>query len=115
MLENMRHFQQVALDAEKVIDGLTAVQITGKEMSPEEQFKVLLAQVKRAAGVRHMAHECARDAAPFMHPRLASTQISGNPESPIEVIERIERVIVEADPQDRDAAGVPPASDAKKV
>lgn len=75
MLDNMRHFQQVALDAEAVLDGLTAEEITGTEMKPEDQFKVLLAKAKHAAGLRQMAHECARDAAPFIHARLASVQM----------------------------------------
>jgi hypothetical protein len=77
MLENMRHFQQVALDAEAVIEGLSAEEFFGLTMEPEEQFKMLLAQVKQAAGLRQMAHECARDAARFIHPTLASVQHSG--------------------------------------
>jgi len=63
MLDNMRHFQQVALDAEATIEGLTPEETTGAEMTPDEQFKHLLAQVKKAAGFRIMSHDCARDAA----------------------------------------------------
>jgi len=78
MLENMRHFQQVAMNAEAILEGLTAEEYTnGPEMSPEEQFKVLLAEVKKAAGLRQMAHDCARDAAPYMHPRLNSIAHTG--------------------------------------
>ena len=43
MLDNMRHFQQVALDAEAVLSGLTVEEIGGRDMSPDEQFKMLLA------------------------------------------------------------------------
>lgn len=76
MLDNMRHFQQVALDAEAVLDGLSAEEIIGGGlMTPEEQFKLLLAKAKQAAGLREKAHECARDAAPFMHARLANVQM----------------------------------------
>jgi hypothetical protein len=79
MLDNMWHFQQVALDAETMIEGLTADEFIGQitDSTPEEQFKALLAQVKKAAGFRQMAHECARDAAPFMHARLSAVQHSG--------------------------------------
>lgn len=42
------------------------------------------------------ASEAARDAAPYVHPRLASTQVKGDPSSPL-FPSRIEVVIV--DPQ----------------
>lgn len=78
MLDNMRHFQQVALDAEATLDGLTAAEFTEQAPgSPEEQFKFLLAQVKKTAGFRLMAHECAKDAASYIHPKLASIEHSG--------------------------------------
>jgi hypothetical protein len=94
MLDNMRHFQQVALDAEAVIAGLTVAEISGENISPEEQFKAMLAKVKQAAGYRNMAHECARDAAPFIHAKLASVTIGGDDESPLTLIHKIERIIV---------------------
>jgi hypothetical protein len=74
MLENMRHFQKVALDAEAFLESLTADQLTSLGESPEEQFKTMLAKVKQAAGFRVLAHESARDAAPFMHARLSSVE-----------------------------------------
>jgi hypothetical protein len=95
MLENMRHFQQVALDAESVLAGLTVEEIGGKDMAPEEQFKMLMAKAKNAAGFRQMAQECARDAAPFIHAKLASVTIGGDDESPVTLIHKIERIIVE--------------------
>lgn len=76
MLENMLHFQQAAIDAEAILKGLTAEEFTGTEMTPEEQFRKLLAEVKKAAGLRLMAQECARDAAPFVHPRLSATSLT---------------------------------------
>ncbi len=84
MLENMRHFQEAALDAEKILKGLTAVDITGEHLEPGEQFKVLLAEVKKAAGLRQMAQECARDAAPYIHSRLATIQHTGKDGGPIQ-------------------------------
>lgn len=76
----MRHFQKVAVDAESVLEGLTVAEFTGRitAETPEEQFKALLAQVKKTAGFRQMAQECARDAASYMHPRLANVQHSGD-------------------------------------
>lgn len=89
MLDNMRHFQQVALDAEATFDGLTAEEFTGSdiERTPEEQFKLLLAQVKRAAGLRQVAHDCARDAAPYMHARLQAVEHTGKDGGPIETVD----------------------------
>ena len=113
MLDNMRHFQQVALDAEATLAGLTAEEITGTEMTPEEQFKSLLAQVKKAAGFRIMAHECARDAAGYMHARLAAVTVGGDPDSPVEMIHKIQREIV--DPQDTNGEGVQAAAGAGEV
>lgn len=79
MLDNMRHFQKVAIDAEAILAGLTAEEFTGRaDLKPEEQFKLLLAEVKKAAGFRQMAHDCARDASPYMHPRLTAVEHSGN-------------------------------------
>lgn len=78
MLDNMRHFQQVALDAEATLAGLTVKEFMGvSPATPAEQFKVLLAQVKQAAGFRQMAHECARDAAAYVHPKLNSIAHTG--------------------------------------
>jgi hypothetical protein len=86
MLDSMRHFQQVALDAEAVLEGLTAEEYTGVEMTPEEQFKKLMGEVKKAAGFRVLAHECARDAAPYMHPKLSAVTHSGDEANPIGVV-----------------------------
>jgi hypothetical protein len=79
MLDNMRHFRQVALDAEAILAGLTAEEFTGRsDLKPEEQFKLLLAEVKKAAGFRQMAQDCATDAAPYSHHRLTAIEHSGN-------------------------------------
>lgn len=85
MLDNMRHFQKVALDAEAVIEAMNEEQISALGENHEEQFKALLAKVKQAAGLRLMAHECARDAAGYMHPRLANIQHSGDEKNPITI------------------------------
>lgn len=85
MLDNMRHFQQVALDAEATLEGLTVAEFTGRVTAetPEEQFKALLAQVKKTAGFRQLAQDAARDAAPYVHPRLASVEHAGKDGGPM--------------------------------
>lgn len=74
MLENMRHFQKVALDAEAILAGMSIAELGAADLPPDQQFKLLLAEVKKAAGLRQMAHECARDAAPYAHARLNSIE-----------------------------------------
>lgn len=97
MLDNMRHFQQVALDAEATLEGLTVAEFAGKvtEETPEQQFKALLAHVKKTAGFRQMAQECARDAASYMHPKLATVEHTGANGGPI---------VIRASKEQRDAA-----------
>jgi hypothetical protein len=86
MLENMAHFRQVALDAEATLEGLTAEEFAGEPSAgatPEEQFKYLLAQVKKTAGFRQLAQDAARDAAPYVHAKLASVVHTGKDGGPI--------------------------------
>lgn len=91
MLDNMRHFQKVAMDAETVIESLTAEEIASLGQTHEDQFRALLAKVKQAAGLRQMAHECARDAAPYIHPKLSAVSHTGPDGGPIkhQIVERI--------------------------
>jgi hypothetical protein len=93
MLENMRHFQEAAHSAESVLEELTAEDLTKRALEPADQFKALLAEVKKVAGLRQMAQECARDAAPYLHHKLASVVHTGKDGGSI-VFERIERVII---------------------
>lgn len=89
MLDNMRHFQQVALDAEATLDGLTATEFSEQvdpDATPEEQFKFLLAQVKKTVGLRQCAQDAARDAAPYIHPKLSAVAHSGPNGGPIEFV-----------------------------
>lgn len=88
MLDNMRHFQQVALDAEATLEGLTASEFSEQvppAASPEDQFKFLLAQVKKTVGLRQAAQDAARDAAPYIHAKLASIEHSGPNGAPIAI------------------------------
>lgn len=68
----MRHFNKLAESAEAALAEISAEKIAS--MEPEEQFKHLLAEVKKAAGLRNMAQECARDAAPYSHSRLSTVE-----------------------------------------
>ncbi len=77
MLANMVHFQQVAMDAEAVLEAMTADEVDQLGDTPDLRFKAMLAKVKNAAGLRQMAHECAKDAAPYVHPRLNSVAHTG--------------------------------------
>lgn len=102
MLDNMRHFQQVALDAEATLEGLTAEEFSEQvppDASPEDQFKFLLAQVKKTVGLRQAAQDAARDAAPYIHPKLASVQHTGDPDKPVSHILRVELVPLQPDEQ----------------
>lgn len=85
MLDNMRHFQKVALDAEAVIESMNEEQLTQLGENHEEQFKALLSKVKAAAGLRQMAHECARDAAPFLHAKLTAVSHTGGDGGPLKI------------------------------
>jgi hypothetical protein len=94
MLDNMRHFQKVALDAEATLEGLSASEFSEQvdpAATPEEQFKFLLAQVKKTVGLRSMAQECARDAAPYLHPKLSAIAHSGPNGGPIEFVAKEQR------------------------
>lgn len=88
MLDNMRHFQQVALDAEETLEGLTAEEMSDQvppDASPEDQFKFLLAQVKKTVGLRQAAQDAARDAAPYVHAKLAAVNVSGKVDGELSV------------------------------
>lgn len=84
MLANMRHFDRLAETAEDALSKLTAEAIA--DMSPDEQFKHLLAEVKKTVGFRELAQTCARDSAPFVHPKLAAIQHSGANNGPIRFV-----------------------------
>ena len=96
MLDNMRHFHKVALEAEAVLERLTAEDFTGVKLEPADQFKVLLAEVKKAAGLRQMAQACARDAAAYMHPRLTAVAPQRTDDDFVPLVERLKYYAREA-------------------
>lgn len=67
MIENMRFFHGEANKLlEQMTDGITP-----------EAFKAIM-------GLKQAAEECAKDAAPFMHPRLAAIEHTGPNKGPIQ-------------------------------
>ena len=101
MVENARHFHSVAKDAELVLDGMAAEALAGVELDPAEQFKIMLAEVKKAAGLRLMAQQCAQEAARFMHAPIAAVSLpSSNPGTDgLTLLERL-KVLTQLDEQD---------------
>jgi hypothetical protein len=81
MVANMRHFHKLAESAEAVLSELSAEAVGN--LPPDQQFKHLMAEVKKAAGFREMSQNCARDAAPYIHPKLASIEHGGKDGSPL--------------------------------
>lgn len=91
MLGNARHFFQLALDAEAILEGKTAQEILGSntEISPDDQLKLLLAEVRQMVDLRLNAQSCARDAATYMHPRLAPAEPGRRTDEVVPLAERL--------------------------
>ncbi len=55
--------------------------------------------------------DMAKAAAPYLHPKLTSVQVSGDADNPLQVVARIERIIVDdANIENTDGESVPPAA-----
>ena len=87
----MRHWRKLAISAEDALAKMSHKDI--KSMKPEDAFNHILNEVKRVAGFRERAEECAKDAAPFCHPKLATVTHQGDQDNPLKVIHGIDRVI----------------------
>lgn len=74
MLDNMRHAYDQAKELESAIG---PEMLKGVEDNPQKAFERLLSEVKRSVGYRAVAADAAKDAAPYCHPRLASTEVTG--------------------------------------
>lgn len=73
MINNMRLADEQADAAER---SLTEERIAELAKSAEP-FKAILEEVQKALNYRKVAQECARDAAPYVHPKLAAVAHSG--------------------------------------
>ena len=93
MIENMRHWRKLAISAEDALAKMSHRDIKG--MKPGDAFNHILNEVKRVAGFRERAEECAKDAAPFCHPKLATVTHQGDQDNPLKVIHGIDRVILD--------------------
>lgn len=91
MRANARHFMRQAEDAEAIIRGLTVAELEarGVELSPAEQFNALLAEVKKAAGLRMLAQKCASDAAPFGAAPLKAIEAKSNANDTVPLADRL--------------------------
>lgn len=95
MIQNMRHAMSVAEDAERVLAEISSDEIAGRGLEPAEQFKVLLAEVKKTVDLRQVAQECARDAAPYVHARIAAVAVKAG-DSAEEIVPLAERLKIYA-------------------
>lgn len=109
MLKNMRRVDAMADAAEQA--AVTFVREAVEKMSPEDLLVAMLAEAKKVIGLRNFAQDCARDAAPYMHPRLAAVAVSEDKKSPL--FKRIERLIIDPthdSASDTDGSRVSPAT-----
>jgi len=80
MLDNMHFAHQ---GAERCLERL----VTEHEKSPLEMFDAYKEMLK----LRAMAQEAAKDAAPYMHPRLAAIEHTGADGGPIQLVTKAQR------------------------
>src|SRR5262245_9121953 len=71
MLGNMRRYHAEADAAEQELAPALLENVT-----PQEQFDRVLSAVKKALNLRQAAQQCAKDAAPYCHPRLNDRPIN---------------------------------------
>jgi hypothetical protein len=63
-------------------------------LKPEDAFDYILNEVKRVAGFRDRAEECAQHAAPYCHPKLSTITHQGDQDNPLKIV-GIDRVILD--------------------
>lgn len=104
MLKNMRRADQMADAAEQA--AVLFAQEALRKLEGDDLLTALLAEAKKVIGLREFSQECARDAASYMHPRLAAIAHTDDKRS--QLFKRIESVIV--DPANTSCAGLSTAS-----
>ena len=80
MLENMRFAHA------------TAAEWSAKILDPDVLIPERLDVLKKVMEWRQIAQECAKDAAPYVHPKLASVEYGGNDKKPVQMKMTIEFV-----------------------
>lgn len=78
MIDNMRRSHEAAAHAERVLSKATEAEFAG-----DSGFDLLKARVVHAVNLRKSAQEAARDAAPYVHPRLAAVEHTGKDGGPL--------------------------------
>lgn len=96
-----RETEQAVIVAEAKAAGLTPLEVMLENMRfAHQQADELIAKVaeannlalddlKTALGMRKLAEDCARDAAPYVHPRLQSIQHAGEGGGPIQLAAKV--------------------------
>ncbi len=70
--------------------------LQSKDSGAAETYDVF----KEFMRMRQMAEECAKDAAPYVHPRLQAVEHSGKDGGDINIVAKIERVVVRPNAKD---------------
>lgn len=81
MLGNMRRANHMAAVAER--ETIEFAKDALSKLDGEDLLNALIAQAKKTLGLRTFAQDCARDAAPYVHSRLATTVVKGDADNPI--------------------------------
>lgn len=90
MLANARHFYQQAIDAEATLAQLTPKELGLDQLEPAEQFKVMMAEIKKVAGFRSMSQQCAEGAAPYFAAKIGPVPArAGQGEQAAPLVERV--------------------------
>jgi hypothetical protein len=91
MLDNARHYYRLAMDAEQLLAGKTAAEIIGSnaDMTAEDQIQVILAEARKCADLRDRSQACARDAAPYLHSRLAPQEAGKRADEVVPLADRL--------------------------
>lgn len=99
MLENMRWAHESARDLVADINSMVkageASRIVRKEGDDEDKFETVFDMYREMIRLKSLAQDCARDAAPYIHPRYTTITVSDDDESPDAHVSVIKRVLVD--------------------
>lgn len=76
----------------------TAAKVAAISASGLTPLDYLLAEMREESLDKHLRHDAAKAAAPYVHPRLTTMTLRGDETAPLHVITRIELVPVEPTP-----------------
>lgn len=87
MIKNMRIADAMADAAEKA--AITFAREALSQLDGQELLNALIAEGKKIIGLRSFAQDCARDAAPYVHPKLAQLTHKGDQDNPVRAVVEI--------------------------